>query len=484
MTTSISSLSPTKTTNAPSSTVSGQPGGEGDFKAMLTQQQQSGSKNDAKTAETTQASARKTSRSETEHNTRHDQPTTGKSDTGGETTPQSAHELTANRHASAGKQTRSNAHDPAGTLQQLAARHEGKNTPRNEDAAAADRAHEHARPDASDKAALARHIKKLPDDAHVATEMTGRHDNRLQSASRTVNDKGEERRAHDDDTSIDGSAVLATLTGAQQEVTARPSAHGEHSSNDHQRGSTLSRQALAASLQSAGDQGKGHQGELKADGRLLNAVDTAMANGSDQRTSWLNALDSSDGSAGGRFSLHATGLQGADGSSTAFMAQNTTPVMQTAGATPQPVLTATLTPQLQTEGWNQAFNQQVMRLNHQGGGSAELHLNPPDLGQLQLSLKLGDQQAQLHVMSPHAHVRAAVEAAMPQLRDAFSASGIELGQTSVSDQGAQQQQSGSQSGQPNRAGSLSGNALFGGSDETIVIDASNGRPVSGIDLFA
>ena len=73
---------------------------------------------------------------------------------------------------------------------------------------------------------------------------------------------------------------------------------------------------------------------------------------------------------------------------------------------------------------------------------------------------------------------------MPQLRDAFSASGIELGQTSVSDQGAQQQQSGSQSGQPNRAGSLNGNALFGSSDEAIVIDASNGRPVSGIDLFA
>ena len=38
----------------------------------------------------------------------------------------------------------------------------------------------------------------------------------------------------------------------------------------------------------------------------------------------------------------------------------------------------------------------------------------------------------------HAHVRAAVESALPQLRQAFAESGIALGDTSVSDQRPQQ----------------------------------------------
>ncbi|RKR06098.1 flagellar hook-length control protein FliK [Kushneria sinocarnis] len=486
MTTSISSLSPTQTTSASSPTVAGQQGGGSDFKAMLTQQQ-SGSRSDAKTAETPRASDRHASRSASEHTASHDRQTTGKNESGGEPAQPSAPDLTAKRHGSPGKEASSHAHDPAGTLQQLAARHEGKGPARNEAAADTEaQSRDHSRPDASDKAALVEHIKSVPDDARAAADMPGKPENRLQHAGRVMNDKGEDRRTHDDEPSIDGSAALASLLGAQQQPAARHSTGVTHdSSGGARRNDALSRQAVTASLQGADDQGKGAQSELKADGRLLNAIDTSSSNASDQRTAWLSALEGSESSASGRLTLHATGLQAADGSNAAFMPQGTSPVMPSAGATPQPMMTATLTPQLQAEGWDQAFNQQVMRLSHQGGGSAELHLNPPDLGQLQLSLKLGDQQAQLHVMSPHAHVRAAVEAAMPQLRDAFSASGIELGQTSVSDQGAQQQQQSTPgSGQFSRAGMTGSDGLFPDSDDAIVIDSSGPRPLSGIDLFA
>lgn len=90
---------------------------------------------------------------------------------------------------------------------------------------------------------------------------------------------------------------------------------------------------------------------------------------------------------------------------------------------------------LGSEAWKQAVNQQALRLTHVGDGAAELTLYPRELGQLHVSLKMGE-QAQLHFTSAHADVRAAVEAALPQLRHAFAESGINLGQTSVSDQGA------------------------------------------------
>jgi len=101
------------------------------------------------------------------------------------------------------------------------------------------------------------------------------------------------------------------------------------------------------------------------------------------------------------------------------------------------VFTAALDAPVGSNAWSQAVTRQSLRLSHADGGRAELTLYPRDLGQLQVSLKMGE-QAQLHFSSPHAHVRAAVESALPQLRQAFAESGIALGDTSVSDQRPQQ----------------------------------------------
>ena len=53
-----------------------------------------------------------------------------------------------------------------------------------------------------------------------------------------------------------------------------------------------------------------------------------------------------------------------------------------------------------------------------GQQNAELRLHPQELGALQISLKMEDNQAQLHFASAHSQVRAAIEAAMPSLRSA------------------------------------------------------------------
>jgi flagellar hook-length control protein FliK len=68
---------------------------------------------------------------------------------------------------------------------------------------------------------------------------------------------------------------------------------------------------------------------------------------------------------------------------------------------------------LGTHEWQQSLSQHITLFTKQGQQTAELRLHPEDLGQVQISLKLDDNQAQLQMVSAHSHVRAALEAALP-----------------------------------------------------------------------
>lgn len=95
-------------------------------------------------------------------------------------------------------------------------------------------------------------------------------------------------------------------------------------------------------------------------------------------------------------------------------------------------------PQVGSSEWGRALSQQLAQLGRAGQETAELQLNPPGLGPLKVSLSMNDHQIQASFVSAHASVRAAVEAALPQLRAALADSGISLGETSVSPDGRQQ----------------------------------------------
>ena len=88
-----------------------------------------------------------------------------------------------------------------------------------------------------------------------------------------------------------------------------------------------------------------------------------------------------------------------------------------------------------------------------------LRLHPQELGPLSVSLTVQDQQAQLQILSAHAPVRAAVEAAIPQLRQALADSGIALGEAMVGDQGQFQQGQSSDDDRPRGTSSASGPLL-------------------------
>ncbi len=85
-------------------------------------------------------------------------------------------------------------------------------------------------------------------------------------------------------------------------------------------------------------------------------------------------------------------------------------------------------------GWSDGFAQQVTLIVKDGEQSAQLRLDPPNLGPLEVRLSIApdrDGVAHAQFVSAHAAVREAIEAALPQLRAVLADSGITLGQASV-----------------------------------------------------
>lgn len=100
-----------------------------------------------------------------------------------------------------------------------------------------------------------------------------------------------------------------------------------------------------------------------------------------------------------------------------------------------PTYTATLQPDVGTRAWEQALGQQLVHMHHLKQASADLQLHPAGLGPLQVHLQMqGDQVHALFLAQPPA-LRAAVEAALPQLREALAQQGLALGQAQVGTDG-------------------------------------------------
>lgn len=121
---------------------------------------------------------------------------------------------------------------------------------------------------------------------------------------------------------------------------------------------------------------------------------------------------------------------------------------QQATATP---INLPLTPPVGSNEWGDALGKQVAWMGNTNHQVAELQLNPAGLGPLKITLTINNHQAEALFVSAHPSVRAAVEAALPQLRTNLADNGISLGNTSVSADTQQQnafaQGQASQSGQ-------------------------------------
>lgn len=93
-------------------------------------------------------------------------------------------------------------------------------------------------------------------------------------------------------------------------------------------------------------------------------------------------------------------------------------------------------------GWNGELAQKVVWMANQQQQVAELRLNPPHLGPVEVTLTVGNDQgtqASIQFASAHLATREAIESALPRLREMMADSGIALGNVTVSADSFQQQ---------------------------------------------
>lgn len=160
-----------------------------------------------------------------------------------------------------------------------------------------------------------------------------------------------------------------------------------------------------------------------------------------------------------------------------------------AGARPSQNESAAAAPQisvpLHDSRWAQDFGERVVWLAKNDQQTAQININPPQLGPMHITLNLSGDQASALFVSPHAEVRQAIQDAMPQLREMLAGAGINLGQSNV---GAQLPQQNSGTSQQSSDASRFGNdnaILHGDSGHgatALPQPARNGRGM--VDLFA
>lgn len=85
-------------------------------------------------------------------------------------------------------------------------------------------------------------------------------------------------------------------------------------------------------------------------------------------------------------------------------------------------------------GWGAEISGQVKWLAQNNIGGAEIRLNPPELGPIEVRIKTDGDQTSVFFTAHHAATRDALEQALPRLREAFAAGGLQLADANVSEQ--------------------------------------------------
>jgi len=170
----------------------------------------------------------------------------------------------------------------------------------------------------------------------------------------------------------------------------------------------------------------------------------------------------------------------------AFQAQLNSVEMGKTGVTPA---SEHIPARLGTTAWDNQVSQKVVWMVGGMDQSATLTLNPPDLGPVQVVLNVNNDQATVAFSSATPEVRAALENALPRLRDMLGDAGVTLGEASVSANMPDQRQADTGGGNDGRNGRNhggNGNGVRSGETEIPLPRAAN-RVASNdgaVDTFA
>lgn len=143
---------------------------------------------------------------------------------------------------------------------------------------------------------------------------------------------------------------------------------------------------------------------------------------------------------------------------------------------------------MQQGGWSEAVVDRVMWLSSQNLKSAEIQLDPAELGRLEVRINMNQEQAQVTFASPNANVREALEGQMHRLRELFAQQGMDMLDVNVSDQSLSRGWQGQE--QDGKGRGNGSNELLGATDDDLRNDAVELRnsPLSGgrgmVDYYA
>ena len=90
--------------------------------------------------------------------------------------------------------------------------------------------------------------------------------------------------------------------------------------------------------------------------------------------------------------------------------------------------------------WEANLGSRLQMMVGQNVQTAEIRLDPPELGAIDVKIKVTNDVASVNISSPHTQVREALETAIPRLREMFAESGVSLGDVNVGQESFAQQQ--------------------------------------------
>ncbi len=177
--------------------------------------------------------------------------------------------------------------------------------------------------------------------------------------------------------------------------------------------------------------------EIAANGKNLPQAASAEQRFADKLVALGGATD---GSAGGE--LHSdlsAAINPSAASTTSAMS-----VMPVAFRNPDTLPALPVAPRVSSAEWGGAVGEKIVWMANQSHQVAELHLNPPNLGPLEVRLTISGDQASAMFVTHHSAVREAIETAMPRLREMLADNGIMLGNATVGSESFAQQQASDQ----------------------------------------
>lgn len=130
------------------------------------------------------------------------------------------------------------------------------------------------------------------------------------------------------------------------------------------------------------------------------------------------------------------------GTPTQAGASSSTPTRPEAAASPASLPTTPDALNLNQKKWERTLGHQLNWMVNNRLHEAEIKVNPPDLGPLEVRVSQHHNQTNVTFFSHEAAVREALENALPRLREMLDGQGINLNQAQVSDQSLARQQAG------------------------------------------